>query len=132
MRNQDGLKEELDRAKQIAEKWEKWQSVASWDAYKIRADRAKMMRAFDSEWKNKAERQLINEKSALTYLMENNVITTDQNIRLLEFVKEHHFDVIVDNGKELYAYLDSIREMKYEEMQEAIDDKYQRNVEQGR
>ncbi|UFJ39238.1 VWA domain-containing protein [Brevibacillus humidisoli] len=121
--NQEQFKQELERAKEIAERWEKWKQNALSEAEAVRIDRHKWIERYDKDWYEKNWRESLNLGAAIDYLYAARKIGSEAKAYFTE-QREAREAFVTRSKEELIEYLLTLTEKSYEEMKEEIDQKY--------
>ncbi|MBO8164396.1 MAG: VWA domain-containing protein [Brevibacillus sp.] len=125
--NQEQFKEELERAREIAERWERWKQDALSEAEAVRIDRRKWIERFDKDWYEKNWRESLNLGAAIDYLYATRKIGSEAKTYFTE-QREAREAFVTRSKEELIDYLLNLTEKSYEEMKAEIEQKYRGTV----
>jgi Ca-activated chloride channel homolog len=121
--NQEQFQAELERAREIAEKWEKWKRDALSEADAVRIDRRKWIDRYDRDWYEKNWRESLNVGAAIEYLAATGKIGSQAKTYLTRMRQEREA-LVTRSKEELTDYLLNLTERSYEEMRAEIEQKY--------
>lgn len=121
--NREQFKQELERAKEIAQKWERWKHDALTEADAVLIDRKKWIDAYDRDWYEKNWRESLNIGLAIEYLFASGKIGNEAKVYLTGKRQEREA-LATQSKEELTNYLVSLTTETYQEMREQIEDKY--------
>ncbi|MFS0919823.1 vWA domain-containing protein [Brevibacillus sp. 179-C 1.1 NHS] len=124
--NREQFKQELERAREIAEKWEQWKRDALTEADAVLIDRKKWIDAYDRDWYEKNWRESLNIGLAIEYLSANGKIGS-QAREYLTGKRQEREALATQSKEELTNYLVSLTTETYQEMREEIEEKYSGN-----
>jgi Ca-activated chloride channel homolog len=126
-RNQSELKEELDKAKQIAEKWDQWKNSAIEDASSQRYDlKLQNIPTFGIEWNQANRHENLNILKTLTALRNEEQITKEAS-SLLSDLADERFSFVSDLNDEIRLELRSLADSNFESVKQEIEKKYNEN-----
>lgn len=126
-RNQSELKEELDKAKQIAKKWDEWRNNAINDASSQRYDlKLKNIPTFGIEWNQANRYENLNILKTLTALRDEEQITREAH-SLLSDLADERFSSVSDLNDEIRLELRSLADSNFESVKQEIEKKYNEN-----
>lgn len=124
--NREQFKRELERAKEIAEKWEQWKRDALSEADAVLVDRRQWIDAYDRDWYEKNWRESLNIGAAIDYLAAGGKIGSEAKAYLTR--KRQEREALATKAKEeLTDYLVNLTSKTYQEMREEIEEKYSGN-----
>lgn len=124
--NRDQFRQELERAKEIAEKWEQWKRDALTEADAVLIDRRKWIDAYDRDWYEKNWRESLNIGAAIDYLAMTGKIGNEAKDFLMQ--QRTSREVLAAQAKEeLTDYLVHLTNKTYQEMKGEIEQKYSGN-----
>ena len=121
--NQEQFKQELERAKEIAEKWEQWKRDALSEVDAVLIDRKKWVDAYDRDWYEKNWRESLNISAAIEYLVQTGRIGGEAQAYLTQ-KREEREAFVSDAKEELIDYLVNLTTETYSEMRREIEEKY--------
>lgn len=121
--NQEQFKQELERAKEIAQKWEQWKRDALSEADAVLIDRKKWMDAYGRDWYEKSWRESLNIGSAIEYLVQTGRIGSQAKAYLTQKRQEREA-FVAQSKEELIDYLVNLTTQTYSEMRMEIEEKY--------
>jgi Ca-activated chloride channel family protein len=124
--NQEQFKQELERAREIAEKWEKWKRDALTEAEAVRIDRHKWIDQYARDWYEKNWRESLNLGAAIEYLASTGKIG-NQAKTYFERQREAREAFVTRSKEELTRFLLNQTEKSYQAMREEIEQKYAGN-----
>jgi len=124
--NKEQFKRELERAREIAEKWEKWKQDALSETDAILVDRAKWIDLYDKDWYEKNWRESLNLGAAIDYLAASGKIGGQARAYFAEQRKKRE-TFVTQSKDELTDYLVNLTTQTYEQMREEIEQKYTGN-----
>lgn len=124
--NREQFKQELERAKEIAQKWEQWKRDALTEADAVLIDRKKWVDAYDRDWYEKNWRESLNIGMAIEYLSASGKIGNEAR-EYLTGKRQEREALATQSKEELTNYLVSLTTETYQEMREEIEDKYSGN-----
>lgn len=121
--NREQFKQELERAREIALKWEQWKKDALSEADAVLIDRKKWIDAYDRDWYEKNWRESLNIGAAIDYLVATGKLGAEAREYLV--IKRQAREALVTQSKdELVDYLVSLTTQTYSEMRVEIEEKY--------
>ncbi|KQL45162.1 hypothetical protein AN963_28120 [Brevibacillus choshinensis] len=124
--NRDQFRQELERAKEIAEKWEQWKRDALTEADAVLKDRRKWIDAYDRDWYEKNWRESLNIGAAIDYLAMTGKIGNEAKGFLMQ--QRATREALATQAKEeLTDYLVHLTNKTYQEMKVEIEQKYSGN-----
>lgn len=121
--NRDQFKKELERAKEIAEKWEQWKRDAWTEVGNILIDRRKWIDAYDRDWYEKNWRESMNLGTAIDYLYATGKIGNEAKAYFTQ-QRQSREALATQSKEELIDYLVNLTNKTYEEMRVEIEEKY--------
>ncbi|MBR8658921.1 Ca-activated chloride channel family protein [Brevibacillus aydinogluensis] len=121
--NQEQFQAELERAREIAEKWDMWKRDALTEAEAVRIDRHKWIDMYDRDWYEKNWRESLNVGAAIEYLAATGKIGSQAKTYLTRMRQEREA-LVTRSKEELTDYLLNLTEESFEEMKEEIERKY--------
>lgn len=124
--NRDQFRQELERAKEIAQKWEQWKKDAMTEMDAVLIDRRKWIDAYDRDWYEKNWRESLNIGAALDYLEATGKIGSQAKEFLLS-QRAGREALATDAKDELTDYLVHLTNKTYQEMKSEIEQKYSGN-----
>ncbi|GGD20267.1 vWA domain-containing protein [Pontibacillus salipaludis] len=128
VRNQKGLEEEFQRAKDVLEEWKDWKEDALSDADAEEVDNSFDILEFKNDWAFTTLGQG-NDISSLLYIAVNEeIITYDQRSELLSYADEIE-ELAEKSEKELISKLETISADRIEELKKSIEEKFSENTE---
>ncbi|RNB77176.1 vWA domain-containing protein [Brevibacillus panacihumi] len=123
IQDQKELLSEFQQASEIAQKWTKWRSGASYDALSANLSQAVSIHAYGSKWHSNSVRESYNFLSVFTDLNRLNIL--DQGtLSALEKIEKQQDEIIVKHGREMEAFLRDLNEKSYKEAVAAIEQTY--------
>jgi len=123
IQDQKELLSEFQQASEIAQKWTKWRSGASYDALSANLSQAVSIHAYGSKWYSNSVRESYNFLSVFTDLNRLNIL--DQGtLSALEKIEKQQDEIIVKHGREMEAFLRDLNEKSYKEAVAAIEQAY--------
>lgn len=124
--NQAQFKQELERAKEIAQKWEQWKRDALTEMDAVLIDRRKWIDAYDRDWYEKNWRESLNIGASIDYLVSTGKIGNKAREYLTQ--KREAREALATQAKdELKDYLINLTNKTYQEMKVEIEEKYTGN-----
>lgn len=121
--NQEQFRQELERAREIAEKWEQWKRDALSEVDAVLIDRKKWVDAYDRDWYDKNWRESLNIEAAVNYLAQTGRIGSQAQAYLTQ--KRQEREAFIARSKdELIDYLVNLTTETYSEMRLEIEQKY--------
>lgn len=124
--NQEQFKQELERAKEIARKWEQWKQDAMTEMDAVLIDRKKWIDAYDRDWYEKNWRESLNIGASIDYLVSTGKIGNEARVYLMQ--KREAREALATLAKEeLKDYLVNLTNKTYQEMKVEIEQKYSSN-----
>ncbi|MDF2682279.1 MAG: hypothetical protein K0R47_3469 [Brevibacillus sp.] len=124
--NQEQFKRELERAKEIAQKWEQWKKDALTEMDAVLIDRRKWIDAYDRDWYEKNWRESLNIGASIDYLVSIGKIGNEARTYLTQ-KREDREELATRAKEELKDYLVNLTNKTYQEMRVEIDQKYSGN-----
>ncbi|WP_301172307.1 VWA domain-containing protein [Brevibacillus nitrificans] len=127
IQDQSQLEKELNRAREMADRWNAWKSDASHDALTKHISQSVDISDFALDWKAIARNESYNLNSAiisLGYLK----ILPDSITDALDQMKEKQLDAALARADELEKFLDTLNDKSYKEAKEEIDKQFHANV----
>jgi len=121
--NQEQFKQELERAQEIAEKWEKWKQDVLTELDLVRIDRTKWITRYDRDWYEKNWRESLNLGAAIQYLGETGKIGKEAS-RYLSAKRQEREAFVTGAKEELTVYLRTLTEMNDRQLRQEIEEKY--------
>lgn len=121
--NREQFKRELERAKEIAQKWEQWKRDALTEAGAVLIDRRKWIDAYNRDWYDKSWRESLNLGTAIEYLAANGKIG-NQAREYFTKQRQARETLAAQSKEELTDYLVNLTNKTYQEMKEEIEEKY--------
>lgn len=130
-RNQSDLKEELEKAKAIAEEWEKWKNDAITDASSQRYDmKLKNIPTFGIEWGEAMSFEKFNIREPLRELRDKGHISREA-YKLLSDKTSERYSHMMDLQDEIRDDLRGLADENFESVKSDIQKKYQENVDKN-
>ncbi|WP_179884827.1 VWA domain-containing protein [Bacillus sp. AFS015802] len=126
--NLDGLTNEFDRAKEIAEKWESWRTKALGDNLTRKVLNTSDIFQFAADWGSTNLEETNNLRGSLLYLKKNERVTGEAFNYLNEKVDERR-ENILDMKKVFEEDMHNLNEANFEGMNQIINEKYNNNKE---
>jgi Ca-activated chloride channel family protein len=124
--NQEQFKQELERAKEIARKWEQWKQDAMTEMDAVLIDRKKWIDAYDRDWYEKNWRESLNIGASIDYLVSTGKIGNEARAHFMQ--KREAREALATLAKEeLKDYLVNLTNKTYQEMKVEIEQKYTGN-----
>lgn len=117
------LQNELDKAKEMAKRWEEWKTSASYEANHIHHTQFFDALAFSNDWGQTNIKQSNNIWYTLIALKDQGYMS-QQAFNYLDQKRRKHFDFVVQEGKKIYADLQEVNADNLQEMLQEIEDKY--------
>jgi len=127
IQDQKELQSEFEQANEIARKWTKWRSGASYDALSANLTQALSIHTYGSKWYSNSVRESYNFLSVFTELNRQKILDRT-TISALEKIEKQQDKIIVKHGRELEAFLRDLNEKSYKEAVSAIEQAYKENV----
>lgn len=128
-RNQEELKQELQKAKRIAEKWQEWKKTATYTVKMNRNEQfLKNIPSFNVEWREKNWNENANIPAALDALVEEGHISREA-YKLLYNLADERMKAVSEFGNQIDTDLQNIADQNLENAEEEINKKYKSNVE---
>ncbi|KSU57612.1 hypothetical protein AS034_21110 [[Bacillus] enclensis] len=124
----DGLTNEFDRAKEIAEKWESWKTKALGKNLTEKVLNTSDIFQFASDWGSNNLEETNNLRGSLLYLRENERVTGEAYSYLAEKVDGRRKNII-SMKKEFEKDMHNLNSANFEEMNRIINEKYNTNKE---
>lgn len=124
--NQAGFKEELERAREIAQKWEQWKKNALTELDSVRVDRRKWIDRYARDWYEKNWRESLNLGAAIEYLAATGKIGGEAKT-YFDNQREEREVFVTRSEEEVTSYLLQLTEKTYREMKDEIEQKYTTN-----
>lgn len=124
--NKEQFRQELERAREIAEKWELWKQDALAEIDEVWVDRAKWIDLYKRDWYDKNWRESLNLGAAIDYLAASGKIGNDTRTYLAR-QRESREMFVAQSQQELVDYLVQLTMTSYEEMKQEIESKYSGN-----
>jgi len=121
--NREQFKQELERAKEIAQKWEQWKRDALSEVDAVLIDRKKWIDAYDRDWYEKNWRESLNVGAAIDYLSATGKLGNQPRESLLQKRRERE-SLVTQSKEELIGYLVGLTTQTYSEMRSEIEEKY--------
>ncbi|EST54322.1 hypothetical protein T458_13400 [Brevibacillus panacihumi W25] len=121
--NREQFKQELERAKEIAQKWEQWKRDALSEVDAVLIDRKKWIDAYDRDWYEKNWRESLNVGAAIDYLTATGKLGNQPREYLLQKRLEREA-LVTQSKEELIDYLVGLTTQTYSEMRSEIEEKY--------
>ncbi|USG65681.1 VWA domain-containing protein [Brevibacillus ruminantium] len=129
IQNQEELQRELDQAKEMADKWWRWQFDSSYENFQIHLDQEISILRFGLDWSSKSNNEDYNIFSALNELSYRNTLSEETIAALTKKYQERN-KLVNRHGEELENFLNSLNNKTYKEAIETIDNLYKQNVKQ--
>ncbi|MCR8850836.1 VWA domain-containing protein [Rossellomorea sp. SC111] len=126
--NLDGLTNEFDRAKEIAEKWESWRTKALGDNLTRKVLNTSDIFQFAADWGSTNLEETNNLRGSLLYLKKNERVTGEAFNYLNEKVDERRKNIL-GMKKVFEEDMHNLNEANFEEMNQIINEKYNTNKE---
>ncbi|WP_394141460.1 VWA domain-containing protein [Cytobacillus oceanisediminis] len=127
-RNQEQLNQELDRAREIADKWTEWQKDAVNNASSQRYDQLLSdIPRMGSEWSEANMYEKFNIREPLRVLRDEGHISREA-FQLLSDKTSERFSKVMDMNKQIREELRSLANKNFETVKEEINKKYSENV----
>ncbi|MBP2241759.1 Ca-activated chloride channel family protein [Cytobacillus eiseniae] len=128
-RNQEELKQELQKAKMIAEKWQAWKKDATYTVQMNRNDQfLKNIPSFNIEWSEANGNEDMNILQPLRALRDEGHISKAA-FQLLSDKSSERFSKAIELGKQIELDLRNIADQNLETAKEEINKKYDSNIE---
>ncbi|USG65673.1 VWA domain-containing protein [Brevibacillus ruminantium] len=124
--NKEQFKQELERAREIAEKWELWKQNALAEIDEVWVDRAKWIELYQRDWYDKNWRESLNLGAAIDHLAASGKIGQKGRTYFTQ-QREERERFVAASEKELIEYLFHLSASSYEEMRAEIESKYTGN-----
>ena len=121
--NQAQFRQELERAREIAKKWEQWKQDALSEADAVLIDRKKWVDAYDRDWYDKSWRESLNIGAAIDYLRAAGKIGSQAESYLTQQRQERE-EFVASSREEVIDYLVNLTTQTYSEMRREIEEKY--------
>ena len=121
--NREQFKRELERAKEIAQKWEQWKRDALTEVGAVLIDRRKWIDAYNRDWYDKSWRESLNLGTAIEYLAASGKIGHQAKEYFTE-QRQAREALAAQSKEELTDYLVNLTNKTYQEMKEEIEEKY--------
>lgn len=121
--NKEQFARELERAREIAAKWEKWKQDALTEADAVLVDRSKWIGHYDRDWYEKNWRESLNLGAAIDYLAASGKIGK-QARDYFTHERQAREAFVQASKEELTDYLVHLTKESYEEMRKDIEQKY--------
>lgn len=122
--SQDQLQSELDKAQDMAKKWEEWKASATNEAKHAHYNQFFDALRFQTDWSKTNQQQSNNIWYTLIELKDEGYIS-EQVYDSLNQLRKQHFDLVVQEGQKIYEDLRSINEDNLQDMLKQIEEKYQ-------
>jgi Ca-activated chloride channel family protein len=126
IQDQKELEKEFEQAEKIADKWWKWKSGASYDAFSKHLSQSLEILHFGFIWDERRSRESYNLFSAFLH-MEGKILDNSTIAKLEELEKTQN-QLSQQRGRELETFLESLNDKTYTEAIEAINQEYNANV----
>nr|WP_253264333.1 VWA domain-containing protein [Brevibacillus sp. MCWH] len=126
IQDQKELEKEFEQAEKIADKWWKWKSGASYDAFSKHLSQSLEILHFGFIWDERRSRESYNLFSAFLH-MEGKILDNSTIAKLEELEKTQN-QLSQQRGRELETFLESLNDKTYTEAIDAIIQKYSENV----
>ncbi|REK66943.1 MAG: magnesium chelatase [Brevibacillus sp.] len=126
IQDQKELEKEFEQAEKIADKWWKWKSGASYDAFSKHLSQSLEILHFGFIWDERRSRESYNLFSAFLH-MEGKILDNSTIAKLEELEKTQN-QLSQQRGRELETFLESLNDKTYKEAIDAIIQKYSENV----
>lgn len=128
-RNAEELKQQLQKAKDIADKWKEWKEKSINTANSNRLDQfLKNIPAYHIEWMEANRRENLNFSKPLIKLRDEGHISRDAYQQLIEKV-DQRFSTGIEIGDQIREDLRALAEKNFEDAEKEINEIYRNNVE---
>lgn len=127
IQDQSELEKELNRAREIADRWNAWKSDASYDALTKHITQSVDILEFAFDWKAIARNESYNMNSAIISLGYHKILP-DSITDELDKIKEKQEDTALERADELEKFLNTLNDKSYKEAKELIEKQFQANV----
>lgn len=125
--DQNELTAELQRAKQIADEWDKWKRKETQDAYYKSVHQGVDNTRFKLKWRFLADREKFQIKPFIRKLKNDGRFSEQLTDRLNEMLDEQ-YNLVDQRSKEIEDFLDLLTDKTYKESIEIINQKFHTNV----
>ncbi|WLR52592.1 VWA domain-containing protein [Bacillus tianshenii] len=127
IKNQQELENELEKAKEEAEKWYRWKTNASNEVYNSNNDIGWELMDFHNEWINTKD-DIYDDLYAITHYFSNNDSLSDENVDELRELITEYLDKSDEVGSDLKEKLWALKDKSHNKKIKEIHDLYDNNV----